>query len=312
MIRYLAGRLVQIVPVLFGVSVIVFLLVRLIPGDPAISILGSRATPELVARVRDQLDLDLPLWQQYLNYLGNALRGDFGVSFFYQTDVSSLAAARIPLTLLLIGYSSLLALVFAVPFATLAAIRRGGVVDQAIRLVFTMSLGLPSFWLAIILSLVLGVRLRVFPISGAGTGGLDTIWHLTLPAVAIALSISPILVRSLRSSLIEVLGSDYVITGQAAGLRRSTLLWSYLLRNSLLPLVTILSINVGWLIGGTVIVEQIFGLPGLGSLLISSITTRDYAIIQIVTLILAVLVIAVNLLTDLSYAALDPRVSLQR
>jgi peptide/nickel transport system permease protein len=312
MIRYLAGRLVQIVPVLFGVSVIVFLLVRLIPGDPAISILGSRATPELVARVRDQLGLDLPLWQQYLNYLGNALRGDFGVSFFYQTDVSSLAAARIPLTLLLIGYSSLLALVFAVPFATVAAIRRGGAVDQAIRLVFTMSLGLPSFWLAIILSLVLGVRLRVFPISGAGTGGLDTIWHLTLPAVAIALSISPILVRSLRSSLIEVLGSDYVITGQAAGLRRSTLLWSYLLRNSLLPLVTILSINVGWLIGGTVIVEQIFGLPGLGSLLITSITTRDYAIIQIVTLILAVLVIAVNLLTDLSYAALDPRVSLQR
>ena len=312
MIRYLAGRLVQIVPVLFGVSLIVFLLVRLIPGDPAISILGSRATPELVARVRDQLGLDLPLWQQYLNYLGNALRGDFGVSFFYQTDVSSLAVARIPLTLLLIGYSSLLALVFAVPFATLAAIRRGGVVDQAIRLVFTMSLGLPSFWLAIILSLVLGVRLRVFPISGAGTGGLDTIWHLTLPAVAIALSISPILVRSLRSSLIEVLGSDYVITGQAAGLRRSTLLWSYLLRNSLLPLVTILSINVGWLIGGTVIVEQIFGLPGLGSLLITSITTRDYAIIQIVTLILAVLVIAVNLLTDLSYAALDPRVSLQR
>ena len=311
MIRYLAGRLVQIVPVLFGVSVIVFLLVRLIPGDPAISILGSRATPELVARVRDQLGLDLPVWQQYLNYLGNALRGDFGVSFFYQTDVSSLAVARIPLTLLLIGYSSLLALVFAVPFATLAAIRRGGVVDQAIRLVFTMSLGLPSFWLAIILSLVLGVRLRVFPISGAGTGGLDTIWHLTLPAVAIALSISPILVRSLRSSLIEVLGSDYVITGQAAGLRRSTLLWSYLLRNSLLPLVTILSINVGWLIGGTVIVEQI-GLPGLGSLLITSITTRDYAIIQIVTLILAVLVIAVNLLTDLSYAALDPRVSLQR
>ena len=312
MIRYLAGRLVQIVPVLFGVSLIVFLLVRLIPGDPAISILGSRATPELVARVRDQLGLDLPLWQQYLNYLGNALRGDFGVSFFYQTDVSSLAVARIPLTLLLIGYSSLLALVFAVPFATLAAIRRGGVVDQAIRLVFTMSLGLPSFWLAIILSLVLGVRLRVFPISGAGTGGLDTIWHLTLPAVAIALSISPILVRSLRSSLIEVLGSDYVVTGQAAGLRRSTLLWSYLLRNSLLPLVTILSINVGWLIGGTVIVEQIFGLPGLGSLLITSITTRDYAIIQIVTLILAVLVIAVNLLTDLSYAALDPRVSLQR
>jgi len=312
MIRYLAGRLLQIAPVLFGVSLIVFLLVRLIPGDPAISILGSRATPELVARVRDQLGLDLPMWQQYLNYLGNALHGDFGVSFFYQTDVSSLAGARIPLTLLLIGYSTLLALVFAVPFATLAATRRGSLVDQAIRLVFTTALSLPSFWLAIILSLLLGVRFRIFPIAGAGTGGLDTIWHLTLPAITIALSIAPILVRSLRSSLIEVLGSDYVVTGRAAGLRRGTLLWSYLLRNSLLPLVTILSINVGWLIGGTVIVEQIFGLPGLGSLLITSITTRDYSIIQVVTLILAFLVIAVNLLTDLSYAALDPRVSLQR
>ena len=312
MIRYLAGRLLQILPVLFGVSLIVFLLVRLIPGDPAISILGSRATPELVARVRDQLGLDLPMWQQYLNYLGNALHGDFGVSFFYQTDVSSLAGARIPLTLLLIGYSTLLALVFAVPFATLAATRRGSLVDQAIRLVFTTALSLPSFWLAIILSLLVGVRFRIFPIAGAGTGGLDTIWHLTLPAITIALSIAPILVRSLRSSLIEVLGSDYVVTGRAAGLRRGTLLWSYLLRNSLLPLVTILSINVGWLIGGTVIVEQIFGLPGLGSLLITSITTRDYSIIQVVTLILAFLVIAVNLLTDLSYAALDPRVSLQR
>ena len=312
MIRYLAGRLLQIAPVLFGVSLIVFLLVRLIPGDPAISILGSRATPELVARVRDQLGLDLPMWQQYLNYLGNALHGDFGVSFFYQTDVSSLAGARIPLTLLLIGYSTLLALVFAVPFATLAATRRGGLVDQAIRLVFTTALSLPSFWLAIILSLLLGVRFRIFPIAGAGTGGLDTIWHLTLPAITIALSIAPILVRSLRSSLIEVLGSDYVVTGRAAGLRQRTLLCSYLLRNSLLPLVTILSINVGWLIGGTVIVEQIFGLPGLGSLLITSITTRDYSIIQVVTLILAFLVIAVNLLTDLSYAALDPRVSLQR
>ena len=312
MIRYLAGRLLQIAPVLFGVSLIVFLLVRLIPGDPAISILGSRATPELVARVRDQLGLDLPMWQQYLNYLGNALHGDFGVSFFYQTDVSSLAGARIPLTLLLIGYSTLLALVFAVPFATLAATRRGGLVDQAIRLVFTTALSLPSFWLAIILSLLVGVRFRIFPIAGAGTGGLDTIWHLTLPAITIALSIAPILVRSLRSSLIEVLGSDYVVTGRAAGLRQRTLLCSYLLRNSLLPLVTILSINVGWLIGGTVIVEQIFGLPGLGSLLITSITTRDYSIIQVVTLILAFLVIAVNLLTDLSYAALDPRVSLQR
>lgn len=311
MIRYLAGRLVQLIPVLVGVSMVVFLLVRLIPGDPAIAILGSRATPELVARVRDQLGLDLPIWQQYLNFLGSALRGDFGVSFFYQSDVSALTIERVPITLFLISYASFIALAIAMPFATLAALRRGRLTDQVIRIVFSTSLGIPSFWLAIILALMLGVRLRWFPISGGGSGGIDTVWHLTLPALSIALAMAPILARSLRSSLIEVLGSDFVVTGQAAGLSQRTLIGSYVLRNSLLPLVTVLSVNVGWLIGGTVIVEQIFGLPGLGSLLITSITTRDYTIIQLVTLFLAGVVIAVNLVTDLLYAVLDPRVSLR-
>jgi peptide/nickel transport system permease protein len=309
-IRYLLGRLFQILPVLFGVSVVVFLLVRIIPGDPAISMLGSRATPELIARVHNQLGLNLSIWQQYINYLRDALRGDFGISFFYQTEVSSLTFERVPLTLLLIAYATLMSLVIAIPLATIAALRRDGVVDQTIRLLFTASLGLPSFWLAIVFSLVLGVQIKLFPVTGAGSGGLDTIWHLTLPALTIAFSIAPILVRALRSSLIEVLLADFVTTGRAAGLRGRTLLLSYVLRNSLLPLITVLGVNVGWLIGGTVIVEQVFGLPGLGSLLITSIGTRDYAIIQLVTLVLALFVIAVNLLTDLAYVALDPRVSL--
>ena len=312
MIRYLVGRFVQIVPVLFGVSLIVFALVHLIPGDPAVSMLGSRATPELIARIHEQFSLDLPLPVQYVSWLGNAVQGNFGISFFYQSDVGSLTLARVPLTLLLIGYSTLLALVIAIPFATLAAVRRGGIIDQAVRLLFTASLGMPSFWLAIVFSLVFGVQFRLFPIAGAGSGGLDTIWHLTLPALTIGLSIAPILVRALRSSLIEVLQADFVTTGRAAGLPARTLLVSYVLRNSLLPLVTVLSVNLGWLIGGTVIVEQIFGLPGLGSLLIGSITARDYAIIQLVTLLLALIVIAVNLITDLAYLALDPRVSLAR
>jgi peptide/nickel transport system permease protein len=311
-IRYLSGRFLQIIPVLFGVSLIVFALVHLIPGDPAVSMLGSRATPELVARVHQQFSLDLPLYDQYLHWVANALQGNFGISFFYQSDVSSITLARVPLTLLLIGYSTLLAIEIAIPFATLAAVRRGGIADQAVRLLFTASLGMPSFWLAIIFSLVLGVRLKLFPIAGAGSGGLDTLWHLTLPALTIGLSIAPILVRALRSSLIEVLQSDFVTTGRAAGLGSRTLLVSYVLRNSLMPLVTVLSVNVGWLIGGTVIVEQIFGLPGLGSLLIGSITSRDYAIIQLVTLLLALIVITVNLITDLAYLTLDPRVSLQK
>jgi peptide/nickel transport system permease protein len=312
MIRYLGGRLVQVIPVLFGVSIVAFLLVRLIPGDPAVAILGTRATPELVARVHDQLGLGLPIWQQYVNFLGAAFRGDFGISFFYQAAVTDITVPRIPITIVLIAYAAVLALLITVPLATIAAARRGGATDQVIRLLFTTTLGIPSFWLGILLALVFAVRFRVFPLGGAGTGGLDTLWHLALPALTIALSIAPILVRSLRSSLIEVLRADFVTTGRAAGLGRWTLTWSYVLRNSLIPLITVLSLNLGWLIGGTVVIEQVFAIPGLGSLLITSITTRDYAIIQLVTLILAGLVILVNLVTDIAYAAFDPRVSLGR
>jgi peptide/nickel transport system permease protein len=312
MIRYLSARLLQVGPVLFGISVIVFLLVRLIPGDPAIAMLGSRATPELIARVHDQLGLDLPLWRQYLNYLANALRGDFGISFFYQAPVWQVTVERLPLTLMLMGYAILLATLIALPFALLAALGRGGLVDQAVRLAFTAALGTPSFWLAIVLALLLGLKLRIFPISGQGAGGLDSLWHLSLPALTIALALSPIIVRALRSSLIEVLGADYVATARAMGVARRFVVTSYLLRNSLRPVVTILTINVGVLIGGTVIIEEIFSLPGMGSLLIGSIGRRDYAIIQLATLLFALLVVLVNLLADLAYTVLDPRISLHR
>ena len=310
MSRYIGLRLLQMIPVLVGVSTVVFLLVRLIPGDPATSMLGSRATSELVARVHQQFGLDLPIWRQYFDYLGNVVRGNFGESFFYQASVSSIVQARVLLTLELIGYAALLSLLIAFPFATWAALRRGGMADRIIRLFFAASLGMPSFWLGIMLTLYLSVRAQIFPSTGAGVGFQDRLWHLTLPALTIAVSITPLLVRSLRSSVIEVVASDFVTTGRAAGLRPGRLLLSYILRNSLLPLVTVFSINVGWLIGGTVIVEQLFGLPGLGSLLITSITTRDYGIIQLVTLVFALIVLMVNLLTDLAYAVLDPRVAL--
>ena len=185
-------------------------------------------------------------------------------------------------------------------------------IDQAIRLVFTTALGMPSFWLGILLALLLGLRLQVFPVGGAGDGGIDTLWHLTLPAFTIAVSMSPILVRSLRSALVGVLASDYVVTGRAMGLKARTLVYSYLLRNSILPVILVLSINIGWLLSGTVIVEQVFGLPGVGSLLVAAISTRDYGFIQLVALMFAVVVIVVNLLTDVAYTLIDPRVSLQR
>ncbi len=310
LVRYLARRLLQILPVLVGISIVVFLLIRLIPGDPARAMLGTRATPDLIARLHAQFGLDKPIWEQYLSFLGGAVHGQFGVSFFYQAPVGELVLARLPVTMELLAYAAVLSIALALPLALLAALRRGGAMDQGIRLLFAGSLGLPAFWLGILLALVLGVNLGLFPVSGTGNGGLDTVWHLTLPAFTIALSITPIIGRSLRSSLIEVLRADFVTTGRAAGLSDRAITLTYVLRNSLLPTVTILSVNMGWLIGGTVIVEQVFGLPGLGSILISSIATRDYAIIQGVTLVLALFVVLVNLVTDLLYAALDPRVVL--
>jgi peptide/nickel transport system permease protein len=309
MIRYAAGRVLAMVPVLFGVSIVVFLLIRLIPGNPAISILGERATPELVERVKNQLGLDLPVWRQYLHFLGNASRLDFGPSYFYKQEVSTLTLERIPITLSLVGYAMVIGLIISVPFATWAAIRREGPADHAIRLVFTSIIGIPTFWMGIILALLLSVRWKLLPLGGVGVSRLDTLWHLTLPALTIGLHISPTLVRALRSSLIEVMSSDYVTTGVAMGLRPATRLFSYLLRNGLTPFISTLGLNIGWLIGGTIIIEQVFGVPGVGSLLITSILTRDYSIIQFVALVLAFLVIVVNLLTDLTYALLDPRVS---
>lgn len=311
MTRYVLGRLLQIVPVLFGVSVIVFLLIRLIPGDPATAVLGSRATPQLIAQARAQLHLNEPFWKQYIDFVGGALHGDFGVSYFYESSVWSITVPRIPVTLELIGYSCVLALLITFPVSIVAALRRGRVADQVIRVTFTTALGIPTFWLGLLLALYLGVRVKLFPIAGSGSGGIDTIYHLTLPALTIAISMTPLLVRALRSSLIEVMGSDFVMTGRASGLRGRFLVPSYLLRNSVLPLITVFSINLGYLIGGTVIVEQIYGIPGLGSLLISSISTRDYSIIQLVTLVLALFVVVANLLTDLAYVVFDPRVELQ-
>lgn len=310
MVRYLGRRMLQIVPVLIGISMISFLLVRLIPGDPARAMLGTRATPQLIARIHSQFGLNKPIWVQYIDFVNSVLHGQFGVSFFYQTSVGSLLAARIPLTVALLAYAALMSITLAFPLALLAAFHRGSLADQVIRLLFTTSLGMPAFWLGILLALVLGVNLGLFPVSGPGNGFFDGLWHLTLPAFTIALSITPIIGRSLRSSLIEVMRSDFVTTGRAAGLGNRTIVVTYILRNSLLPAITVLSVNVGWLIGGTVIVEQVFSLPGIGSLLITSISTRDYAIIQGVTLILALFVVVVNLVTDLVYAALDPRVTL--
>lgn len=312
LIRYAGRRLLQTVPVLIGITVLVFFMLRLIPGDPAAQMLAghSSATAENLARVRHQLGIDKPVAVQYVDFVRGLARGDLGNSFFYKQPVSSLVAERLPVTLGLVVYATLLAILVSFPSALLAATHRNRFADHAVRGVFLVTLGMPSFWLALMLMLFFSLRLHLFPISGGGDSLPQRLHSYFLPALTIALAISPMMVRSLRGSLIDVLESPHVDFARAKGLPESVVMRRHVLRNSLMSTVTVLGVNMGWLIGGTVVVETVFAVAGLGSLMINAIFARDYPLVQAITLVFALLVVVVNLLTDLSYSLIDPRVTL--
>lgn len=308
MLTFLARRLALLVPVAFGVTLIVFLLVRLIPGDPAVNLLGIHQTPELLAQLHAQMGLDRSLPEQYLIFLGHLLRGDLGTSYFYGQSVISLVSDRLPPTLFLLVYASLLTTVVAFPAAILAALRRDSIWDQVVRFTFVFGISLPAYWLGIILILAFAVAIPVFPVAGYGTTFIEHLHYLFLPAATIALGVIPLVLRAMRASLIDVLRADYMDTARAKGLPPRVVLLRHGVRNALLPAITVLGINIGWLIGGTVIIENVFAIPGLGQLMIFSVSARDYPTIQAVTLVFAVLVVLVNLTTDALYLVLDPRV----
>jgi peptide/nickel transport system permease protein len=309
MIGYVLRRIVQMAPVLFLLTLFVFFLVRLVPGDPAEVMLGNRATPENVALVRKQMGLDRPIWEQYLIFVGNALRGDLGKSVRRGDPVASMLVDRLPPTLFLSVYAMALAVLISVPLATWAALHRERLPDQLTRGVVLVSLAMPTYWVGMMLLQFFAVKYKFFPVAGYGDTVLDHFHSLFLPALALGLATASIMTRALRNSILETIGADYVRTARAKGLTgRRVLLW-HILRNSVLSTVTILGINLAFLIGGTTIIETIFAIPGLGQLIVKAIFDRDYPIIQGAALAFGVLVLAINLATDLSYALLDPRVS---
>jgi peptide/nickel transport system permease protein len=308
---FVGRRILQMIPVVFGITIIAFFLIRLIPGDPAVAILGNHYTPQLGNALRASMGLNKSIWQQYLIFIGHLLQGNLGDSIYYQQSVLSLVVNRVQPTLWLVVYAAVLALVIAVPLAVLAAVYRDTIIDQIIRAVFMVTLAMPAFWVGIILVLVLSVHWRVFPVTGFGTGGITShLYYLFLPALTIALSFSAVLIRSLRNSILTVMTADYVDTARAKGISGRRIMIRHILRNALLSTVTIFGINIAFLIGGTVIVEDIFAVGGVGNLLIQSILQRDYPVVQGVVLLIALCVVAVNLLTDVVYALLDPRVSI--
>ncbi len=304
MVTYVVRRLLVAIPTLLGVATIVFSLLRLLPGDPAVIIAGPTATPETIEHIRDQLGLKLPLWQQYLGFLGRLLRGDLGISTRTGAPVVEEIATRAPFTAELAIASLLIAIAVGVTVGVVAATRRNSTADLGISGSAVFGVSMPTYWLGLMLVILFAVHLRVLPAAGADQG----IASLVLPAITLALFSMGLIARQTRSAMLEVLGQDFVRTARAKGASRSAVLVRHALRNALLPIVTVIGLQFGFLLGGAVLTESVFAWPGVGRLLVDSIGSRDYPMVQGIVLLLSVVFIVINLLTDLVYALVDPRI----
>jgi len=304
----LPRRLVHLVMIGFGITLVTFFLLRLIPGDPALAILGSSYTHERATAIDLALGLNKPIWTQYALFMGRLFRGNLGYSFFYNQPATTVIAAHLGPTVFLVIYSAVLAAAISLPLGFISVLRRGGNIDQASRVFFTVSFAMPVFWLGIIMLIVFSVHLHAFPISGFGSGFAGHLYYLFLPALTIAVGFSTVLVRSLRASTIAVLQAEFVDTARMKGISMAKVLRRHVFRNAVLAVIAVFGVNLAYLISGTVLVENVFSLPGLGSLLVNSVSYRDYPVVQGVTLLFALLIVLINLLSDVTQAALDPRV----
>ncbi len=304
MLGFLIKRLGALIPVLLGVSIVVFLMLRLVPGDPARVIAGQEASREDVETVRKSFGLDQPLPVQYGRFLVRALTGDFGTSYRTQRPVLEEISSRYGYTLAL-GFSAIsIAVLLGVLFGAVAAVWKHTWIDNTVLLVSLLGVSAPNFFLGLLLMLFFSVYLGAFPLAGA-----DTISHLVLPALTLGLPSAAVIARITRSSLIEVLGNDYVRTARAKGVPEVSVVGHHALRNTLIPVVTVIGLQMGYLLGGAVVVETVFAWPGIGRLTVQAIAARDFPVVQATVLILAVTFVIVNLLTDIAYGLLDPRIS---
>lgn len=305
---FLGRRLLHSTWVLAAIFVAAFLVIRLIPGDPVVQMLGIQATPETVAQVEKDLGLDKSIPEQLVSFVGKALTGDLGTSIIKRAPVRDVVFDRLAPSIYLLLFSTLIALVISVPLGALSAIYRNRLPDQVVRLSSMVTFAMPQFWLGLMLILIFAIRIDLFPSGGYGDGPFDTLYHLTLPSLTIGLFLAPQLMRTLRTSLIEALDSDYIESARSRGFSERRVVGKLAMRNALVPLISVLSINIGFLISGTVIVEVVFQIPGLGALLVQSVLNRDFTVIQGLVLVFGTMVIVVNILADLAYALVDPRI----
>jgi ABC-type dipeptide/oligopeptide/nickel transport system permease component len=307
MTQYIIRRFLQMIPITLGILTLIFSLIHLIPGDPAMQIAGEGARPQDVLNVRKALGLDLPLWQQYVRYLNNLAHGDLGQSFRTNESVAKEIGARYPATMQLAFGSMFVALLVAFPLGIVSAIYRNSWIDNVARFFALIGVSMPSFWFGPLLIIAFAINHEWFPVSGRESG-----WRsLVLPSVTMGLALSAILTRMIRVSLSDELGQLYVTTAIAKGVTRARAIFRHALKNALIPVITILALQFGSLLTGAIITEQIFSWPGLGRLLIQSITTRDYPQVQASILVIALTYIMVNFISDLLYGVVDPRIKLE-
>lgn len=303
MLRFLARRLVLTIPVLLGVATLVFSLIHLIPGDPARAMLGESAAQADVDQLRERLGLNRPLIEQYGIYLSGLLQGDLGQSLRTGQPVTSQILDRMPATIELAGASMLVALIVALPLGIVAAVWRGTVIDHAATTIALSGISIPNFWLGPLLALIFAIELGWLPVSGRGTPA-----HVVLPAISLGAALAAILARMSRATLLEELREPYVQAARARGVSKARAVLRHAFRNSLIPVVTLIGLQFGAVLTGAVITETVFAWPGVGRLLVQSIGFRDYPIVQGCILLIAVTYVAMNLLTDLFYGVLDPRI----
>ena len=303
MLRFLARRLLLTLPVLLGVATLVFSLIHLIPGDPAQAMLGDTASPEEIAELRQRLGLDRPLPEQYTSFLAGLVRGDLGMSLRTSQPVTTMIVERMPATFELAAAAMLFAVAAAMPLGIAAAVWRGTKIDHSAMTLALMGISIPNFWLGPLLAIVFAVELGWLPVSGRGT-----LAHLVLPAISLGAALAAILARMTRATLLEELREQYVQAARARGTSRLRAVVGHAFRNSLIPIVTLIGLQFGAVLTGAVITETIFAWPGIGRLLIQSISFRDYPLVQGCILLIAITYVGVNLLTDLMYGVLDPRI----
>ena len=308
---FLLQRLLSLILVLFGGSIAIFAILRFLPGDPVVVMLGSEYNPEVVEEMRRELGFDKPPPIQYLDWITGVLQGDLGRSYFLRRDVTDLLLARFPTTLMLASASLLVALVIALPAGVIAAVNKGRAVDHLCRLAALAGVSMPNFWLGLLLIMLFAVNLGWLPAGGFVSPQVDpvaTVGHLILPAITVGTAYAATIARMLRASMVDVLRRDYVLVARAMGLRPGVIVWRDAFRNALIPTVTVAGFAFGYMLAGTIITEVIFNIPGVGRMLFESILARDYPLVQGIVLFNVALFVVANFVVDVLYTLLDPRI----